>query len=44
MGDTDVETMSNVTLGRYDFDDESFDSISDNAKDFITNLLLNKKE
>uniref|UniRef100_A0A0A9VX40 Myosin light chain kinase, smooth muscle n=1 Tax=Lygus hesperus TaxID=30085 RepID=A0A0A9VX40_LYGHE len=44
MGDTDVETMTNVTLSRYDFDDESFDNISENAKDFITNLLLNKKE
>ncbi|CAB0015284.1 unnamed protein product [Nesidiocoris tenuis] len=44
MGDTDVETMSNVTLGRYDFDDESFDNISNSAKDFIANLLVNKKE
>ncbi|KAF6216846.1 hypothetical protein GE061_001196 [Apolygus lucorum] len=44
MGDTDVETMTNVTLSRYDFDDDSFDNISENAKDFITNLLLKKKE
>lgn len=40
MGGTDIETMSNVTIAKYDFDDEAFQEISDNAKDFIRNLLL----
>lgn len=40
MGHTDVETMANVTVAKYDFDDEAFDEISDNAKDFIQKLLI----
>ncbi|KAJ8921523.1 hypothetical protein NQ315_003141 [Exocentrus adspersus] len=40
MGHTDVETMANVTIAKYDFDDEAFDEISDNAKDFIQKLLI----
>ncbi|XP_050520001.1 uncharacterized protein LOC126893644 isoform X2 [Daktulosphaira vitifoliae] len=40
MGETDVETMANVTIAQYDFDDEAFDSISNDAKDFIKKLLL----
>lgn len=40
MGATDIETMANVTIAKYDFDDEAFQEISDNAKDFIKNLLL----
>lgn len=44
MGDSDVETLSNVTRGDYDFDDEAFDEISDFAKDFINKTIkLNKK-
>ncbi|XP_041858311.1 myosin light chain kinase, smooth muscle isoform X2 [Melanotaenia boesemani] len=39
MGDNDNETLSNVTSATWDFEDEAFDEISDNAKDFITNLL-----
>nr|XP_046259562.1 myosin light chain kinase, smooth muscle isoform X2 [Scatophagus argus] len=39
MGDNDNETLSNVTSASWDFEDEAFDEISDNAKDFITNLL-----
>jgi myosin-light-chain kinase len=39
MGATDVETMANVTIAKYDFDDEAFVEISDNAKDFIRRLL-----
>lgn len=39
MGDNDVETMTNVTLGNYDFNDATFDAVSDEAKDFITKLL-----
>lgn len=40
MGHTDVETMANVTIAKYDFDDEAFQEISENAKDFIQKLLL----
>lgn len=40
MGHTDIETMANVTIAKYDFDDEAFDEISENAKDFIQKLLI----
>lgn len=40
MGGTDVETMANVTIAKYDFDDEAFLEISELAKDFIRKLLL----
>ena len=39
MGDDDNETLANVTAVEWDFDDESFDIISDEAKDFISKLL-----
>lgn len=40
MGHTDIETMANVTIAKYDFDDDAFRDISDEAKDFIRKLLL----
>lgn len=40
MGDTDIETMANVTIAKYDFDDEAFSGISEDAKDFIRCLLV----
>ncbi|XP_033217400.1 calcium/calmodulin-dependent protein kinase type II delta 2 chain-like isoform X2 [Belonocnema kinseyi] len=40
MGDTDIETMANVTIAKYDFDDEAFSGISEDAKDFIKSLLI----
>ena len=43
MGETDVETMANVTIAKYDFDDECFDDISDEAQDFISKLLVKDK-
>lgn len=39
MGDNDNETLSNVTSATWDFEDEAFDEISDEAKDFISDLL-----
>ncbi|KAG5869297.1 hypothetical protein JTB14_028636 [Gonioctena quinquepunctata] len=39
MGHTDVETMANMTVAKYDFEDVAFDEISENAKDFISKLL-----
>ncbi|XP_020292250.1 CBL-interacting serine/threonine-protein kinase 26-like isoform X2 [Pseudomyrmex gracilis] len=44
MGDTDIETMANVTIAKYDFDHEAFADISDDAKDFIRCLLVKDKE
>lgn len=38
-GDTINRTLANVTLAKYDFDFEEFDSITAEAKDFITRLL-----
>ncbi|XP_048390280.1 myosin light chain kinase, smooth muscle-like [Stegostoma tigrinum] len=39
MGDNDNETLANVTSATWDFDDDAFDEISDDAKDFIDHLL-----
>ena len=39
-GDNESETFSNVTQADYDFDDDTFNSISDDAKDFIQKLLI----
>ncbi|EZA49629.1 hypothetical protein DMN91_006107 [Ooceraea biroi] len=44
MGDTDIETMANVTIAKYDFDHEAFAEISEDAKDFIGCLLVKDKE
>lgn len=43
MGETDIETMANVTISKYDFDDECFDDISYDAKEFIQQLLKKNK-
>jgi len=43
MGETDVETMANVTIAQYDFDDDAFEEISQDAKDFIAKLLVKDK-
>ena len=40
MGDDDSETLVNVTMANWDFDDDSFDEISDDAKSFIEDLLV----
>lgn len=39
MGDNDNETLANVTSATWDFDDDAFDEISEDAKDFISGLL-----
>ncbi|ESO87006.1 hypothetical protein LOTGIDRAFT_235177 [Lottia gigantea] len=43
MGDSECETLSNVTSATWDFNAEEFDSISNEAKDFISKLLLKDK-
>lgn len=40
MGDSDVETFANISGIAYDFDDEAFDNIGEEAKDFIRKLLV----
>nr|XP_053630384.1 uncharacterized protein LOC128687056 [Cherax quadricarinatus] len=40
MGHNYVETMTNVTHNKYDFEDESFKSVSDESKEFIQKLLV----
>ncbi|KAG7188122.1 hypothetical protein KM043_015967 [Ampulex compressa] len=44
MGDNDAETFANITRADYDLEDEAFDAISNNAKDFISGLLVKRKE
>lgn len=40
MGSTDIDTMTNVTIGKYDFDDEAFQKVSQESLDFISKLLV----
>lgn len=40
LGDDNNETLANVTAVEWDFEDESFDVISDEAKDFIAQLMV----
>lgn len=44
MGDNDAETFTNVTRAVYDFDDEVFDSVSHEARDFVSSLLIKQLE
>jgi myosin-light-chain kinase len=39
LGDDNNETLSYVTAAEYDFEDEAFNEISHEAKDFIEKLL-----
>ena len=44
LGDDDGETLQNISTGEYEFPgpdpEEGYDDISDEAKDFITQLLI----
>lgn len=44
MGDSDVDTFANITRADYDFDDEAFETVTQNAKEFISSLLVHRKE
>lgn len=44
MGDTDSQTYNNISKAEFDFDDESFEGISDEAKDFISKLLVKESK
>ncbi|XP_067833966.1 myosin light chain kinase 2, skeletal/cardiac muscle-like [Heptranchias perlo] len=43
LGDTDAETLTNVLTIDCSFDDEAFENVSEEAKDFIANLLIREK-
>lgn len=40
MGNSDEETLANVSAGDWDFDDPSWEDVSPMAKDFICRLLV----
>lgn len=42
-GETDHETFVNINRCDYDFDDEIWQNISSEARDFIKNLLIPNK-
>ncbi|XP_020040886.1 myosin light chain kinase family member 4 isoform X2 [Castor canadensis] len=43
LGDNDAETLSNVLACRWDLEDEEFQDISEEAKEFIAKLLIKEK-
>ncbi|KAM6458353.1 LOW QUALITY PROTEIN: myosin light chain kinase family member 4 [Liasis olivaceus] len=43
LGDDDNETLNNILACRWDFEDEEFDDVSEEAKDFISKLLIKEK-
>ncbi|XP_040291090.1 myosin light chain kinase 2, skeletal/cardiac muscle isoform X2 [Bufo bufo] len=43
LGANDAETMNSVLSGEADFDEEPFELVSEEAKDFISNLLVREK-
>ncbi|NP_001099057.1 myosin light chain kinase 3 [Danio rerio] len=43
MGDNDAETMNNILHAKWEFDTEAFENVSEEAKDFISSLLVSAK-
>nr|XP_033790741.1 myosin light chain kinase family member 4 isoform X2 [Geotrypetes seraphini]XP_033790742.1 myosin light chain kinase family member 4 isoform X2 [Geotrypetes seraphini] len=43
LGEDDNETLNNIVACDWDFEDESFHDVSEEAKDFITKLLIKEK-
>nr|XP_006008762.1 PREDICTED: myosin light chain kinase 2, skeletal/cardiac muscle [Latimeria chalumnae] len=43
LGEEDSETLNNVVIANWYFDEEAFENISQEAKDFISNLLIKEK-
>ncbi|XP_071409229.1 myosin light chain kinase family member 4 [Pithys albifrons albifrons] len=43
LGDDDNETLNNILACSWDFEDEEFRGVSDEAKDFISKLLIKEK-
>ncbi len=48
LGDTDMETVTNIATGEYEYPetdpDDNYEDISDMAKDFIDSMLKFKPE
>ncbi|XP_039093717.1 myosin light chain kinase 2, skeletal/cardiac muscle [Hyaena hyaena] len=40
LGDDDTETLNNVLSGNWYFDEETFEAVSDEAKDFVSKLIV----
>ncbi|NXE57828.1 MYLK2 kinase, partial [Casuarius casuarius] len=43
LGDNDTETLNNVLAAEWYFDEETFESVSEEAKDFVSNLIIKEK-
>lgn len=43
LGDDDSHTLSNVLAVNWYFDEEAFEHVSEEARDFISNLLIKEK-
>ncbi|XP_071393489.1 myosin light chain kinase 3 [Centroberyx affinis] len=43
LGDNDAETMNNILHANWDFDSDAFENVSNEAKDFISRLLIPTK-
>lgn len=43
LGDNDAETLTNILACRWDLEDEEFQDISEEAKEFISKLLIKEK-
>ncbi|XP_064519009.1 myosin light chain kinase family member 4 isoform X2 [Pseudopipra pipra] len=43
LGDDDNETLNNILACNWDFEEEEFRNVSDEAKDFISKLLIKEK-
>nr|XP_004668127.2 myosin light chain kinase 2, skeletal/cardiac muscle [Jaculus jaculus] len=39
LGDDDTETLNNILSANWYFDEETFEAVSDEAKDFVSNLI-----
>ncbi|XP_021509343.1 myosin light chain kinase family member 4 [Meriones unguiculatus] len=43
LGDNDAETLTNILACRWDLEDEEFQDVSEEAKEFISKLLIKEK-
>lgn len=43
LGDTDAETLNNILACRWDLEDAEFQDVSEEAREFISKLLIKEK-
>ncbi|XP_051518709.1 myosin light chain kinase 2, skeletal/cardiac muscle isoform X2 [Myxocyprinus asiaticus] len=43
LGDDDSQTLNNVLMGNWYFDEDAFEHVSAEARDFVTNLLIRER-